>query len=159
MKVPLSAKLKGGNPKAVLASHFLILVYIPIHFLKFILFVLILLLRYYLYLYCVKSIQIRSFSGSQSYDQKRKLFRTNSFVLVHSSAKKILHWTANGKVFNTVVSHDFNMTSFSPCCHNRLACICFCACICLLSRIFCLACYRLCVEQWLAFHWDIGGIV
>ena len=35
----------------------------------------------------VKSIQIRSFSGPQSYDQKRKLFRTNSFVLVYSSAK------------------------------------------------------------------------
>ena len=25
----------------------------------------------------------------QDYDQKRKLFRTNSFVLAHSSAKKI----------------------------------------------------------------------
>ena len=95
----------------------------------------------------------------QVYDQKRKLFRTNSFVLAQSSAKKILHWTTNGKVFNTMVSHDFNMTSFSPCCHNWLACICFCACICLLYRIFCLACYRLCVEQLLTFHRDIGGIV
>ena len=28
------------------------------------------------------------FSGPQGYDQKRKLFRTNSFVLAHSSAKK-----------------------------------------------------------------------
>ena len=55
-----------------------------------------------------------------------------------------------------MVSHDFNMTSFSPCCHNWLGCICFCACICLLSRIFYLACYLLCVEQWLAFHWDIS---
>ena len=82
----------------------------------------------------------------------------NFFVLVVIS-EKILHWTTNGKVFNTMVSHDFNMTSFSPCCHNWLACICFCACICLLSRIFCLACYRLCVEQWLAFHWDIADIV
>ena len=55
-----------------------------------------------------------------------------------------------------MVSHDFNMTSFSPCCHNWLGCICFCVCICLLSRIFYLACYLLCVEQWLAFHWDIS---
>ena len=39
--------------------------------------------------HCVKSIQIRSFSGPQGYDQKRKLFRTNSFVLAHSSAKRI----------------------------------------------------------------------
>ena len=62
------------------------------------------------------------FSSPQGYNQKRKLFRT--------------------KVFHTVVSHDFNMMSFSPCCHNCLACICFCACICLLSRTFCLACYR-----------------
>ena len=51
-----------------------------------------------------------------------------------------------------MVSHDFNMTSFSPFCHNWLACICLCACICLLFRIFCLACYRLCVEQCLAFQ-------
>ena len=29
------------------------------------------------------------FSGPQGYNQKRKLFRTNNFVLVHSSAKKI----------------------------------------------------------------------
>ena len=58
-----------------------------------------------------------------------------------------------------MVSHDFDMTSFSPCCHNWLACVCFCACICLLFPIFCLACYRLCVEQRLAFHWDIGDIV
>ena len=29
------------------------------------------------------------FSGPQGYYQKRKLFRTNSFVLAHSSAKKI----------------------------------------------------------------------
>ena len=29
--------------------------------------------------------------SSQDYDQKRKLFRTNSFVLAHSSAKKILN--------------------------------------------------------------------
>ena len=107
--------------------------------------------------HCVKSVLY--FFCSQGYDQKRKLFCTNSFVLAHSSAKKNLHWTTNGKVFNTVVSHDFNMTSFSPCCHNWLACICFCACICLLSRIFCLACYRLCVEQLLAFHSDIGDIV
>ena len=71
----------------------------------------------------------------------------------------MLHWTTNGKVFNTMVSHDFNMTSFRSCCHNWLACICFCACICLLSRIFCLACYRLCVEQLLAFHWDTGEIL
>ena len=28
------------------------------------------------------------FSGPQGYDLKRKLFRTNSFVLAHSSAKK-----------------------------------------------------------------------
>ena len=28
------------------------------------------------------------FSAPQGYDQKRKLFRTNSFVLAHSSAKK-----------------------------------------------------------------------
>ena len=27
-------------------------------------------------------------SGRQGYDQKRKLFRTSSFVLAHSSAKK-----------------------------------------------------------------------
>ena len=27
-------------------------------------------------------------SGPQGYDQKRKLFRTNSFVLAHSLAKK-----------------------------------------------------------------------
>ena len=93
----------------------------------------------------------------QGYDQKRKLFRTNSFALAHSSAKKV--YTERLKVFNTMVSHDFNMTSFNPCCHNWLACICSCACICLLPRIFCLACYRLFVEQWLAFHWDIGDIV
>ena len=37
---------------------------------------------------CVKSIQIRGFSAPQGYDQKRKLFRTNSFVHAHSSAKK-----------------------------------------------------------------------
>ena len=66
--------------------------------------------------------------------------------------RKILHGTTNGKVSNTVVSHDFNMTSFSPCCHNWLSCFCFCACICLLSRNFCLVCYRLCAEQLLAFH-------
>ena len=71
----------------------------------------------------------------QGYDRKRKLFRTNNFVFAHSSAKKNLHWITNGKVFNTMVSYDFNMTSFSPCCHNWLACICFCACIYLLSRI------------------------
>ena len=29
------------------------------------------------------------FAFPQDYDQKRKLFRTNSFVLAHSSAKKI----------------------------------------------------------------------
>ena len=74
----------------------------------------------------------------------------NFFVLIvsclHTHQQK--HFTLNnGKVFNTVVSHDFNMTSLSPCCHNWLTCICFCVCICLLSRIFCLACYRLCVEQ------------
>ena len=40
-------------------------------------------------LQCVKSVQIRSFSWSTNYDQKRKLFRTISFVLAHSSAKKI----------------------------------------------------------------------
>ena len=32
--------------------------------------------------------------------------------------------------------YDFNMTSFSPCWHNWLACICFCTCICLLSAYF-----------------------
>ena len=58
-----------------------------------------------------------------------------------------------------MISHDFNMTSFSPCCHNWLACICFCAFICLLSRIFCLACYRLCVQKLLAFNWNRGDIV
>ena len=73
--------------------------------------------------------------------------------------KIFLHWTTNGKVFNTMVLHDFNMTSFSPCCHNWLACICFCVRICLLPRVFCFACYCLCVEQWLAFHWDIGDIL
>ena len=31
----------------------------------------------------------RVFSGPQGYDQKRKLFRTNSFVFAHSSAKRI----------------------------------------------------------------------
>ena len=77
---------------------------------------------------------------SRGYDQKRKLFRTNNFVLAHSSdQRKSLHKTTNVKVFNTMVSLDFNMTSFSPCCHNWLACICFSVCICLLSRIFCLA--------------------
>ena len=85
------------------------------------------------------------------------------FVLIVSCLRtrqqKILHWTTNGTVFNKMVSHDFNMTSFGHCCHNWLACICFCACIYLLSQIFCLACYRLRVEQWLAFHWDIGDIV
>ena len=30
-----------------------------------------------------------AFSGPQGYDHKRKLFRTNNFVLAHSSAKKI----------------------------------------------------------------------
>ena len=39
--------------------------------------------------HCVKNGQIRSSSGPQDYDQKRKLFRNNSFVLAHSSAKKI----------------------------------------------------------------------
>ena len=90
----------------------------------------------------------------QGYDQKCKHFRTNSFVL----AQKNLHWTTNDKVFNAMVSHDSNIMSFSPCCHNRLACICFCACICLLSPIFCLACYLLCVEHLPAFPWDIGDI-
>ena len=53
------------------------------------------------------------------------------------------------------------MRSFSPChcCHNLLACICLCAYICLLPRIFCLACYRLCVVRLPAFHWDIKDIV
>ena len=41
------------------------------------------------FVHCVKSVQIRSFPAPQDYDQKRKLFRTNSFVLAHSSAKKI----------------------------------------------------------------------
>ena len=95
----------------------------------------------------------------QGYDQKRKLFRTNGFVLAHLSAKKSLHWITNGKGFSTLVSHDFNMTSFSPCCHDWLACIYFCACICLLSPIFCLVCCCLFVEQLLPFHWDIGDIV
>ena len=35
-----------------------------------------------------KKCQIRTFFGPQVYDQKRKLFRTNSFVLAHL-AKKI----------------------------------------------------------------------
>ena len=30
----------------------------------------------------------RIISGPQDYDQKRKVFRTNGFVLAHSSAKK-----------------------------------------------------------------------
>ena len=49
-----------------------------------------------------------------------------------------------------------NVTSFRPCCHNWLVCICFCVCVCLLPRTFCLVCYCLCVEQLLAFHWDIA---
>ena len=50
------------------------------------------------------------------------------------------------------------MASFSPCYHNWLAWVCFCACICLLPRVSCLACYRLWVEQLLAFHWEIRDI-
>ena len=38
------------------------------------------------------------------YDQRCKHFCTNSFVLAHSSAKKIQR-TVNVKVFNTLVSH------------------------------------------------------
>ena len=87
----------------------------------------------------------------------------NFFVLIVSYLRtqqwKKLQWTTKVKVFNTMVSHECNMTSFSPCFHKWLASICFCAWVCLLPRIFCLACYRLCIEQFLAFHWDIGNIV
>ena len=41
---------------------------------------------------CVRTESIRENSRQrkrQGYDQKRKLFRTNSFVLTHSSTKKI----------------------------------------------------------------------
>ena len=80
-----------------------------------------------------------------------------STMLRSKTQKNAKNLTLNN--FNTMVSHDFNMTLFSPRCHNWLACICFCACICLLSQTFCLVCYRLCVEQLLAFHRDIGDIV
>ena len=82
------------------------------------------------------------------YNQKRKLFRTNSFVFAHSSAKKNYN-----EQLTLQSSIHFNVTSFSPCWHTWLACICFCACICLLPWIFCLACYLFCLEQLLAFHW------
>ena len=38
--------------------------------------------------HCVKYAQIQAFCDPQGYDQKRKLSRTNSFVLARSSAKK-----------------------------------------------------------------------
>ena len=38
--------------------------------------------------HCVKSDEIWAFSNPQNYDQKRKIFLTNSLVLAHSSAKK-----------------------------------------------------------------------
>ena len=44
--------------------------------------------------HCVKSVQIRNFFGPQGYNQKRKLFRTNSSVLAHSSAKNFTFWSA-----------------------------------------------------------------
>ena len=53
----------------------------------------------------------------KSYDQKHKLFRNNSFVLAHSSVKKIyseqLSLQYNGITW-------LNVTSFSPCYHNWL---------------------------------------
>ena len=85
---------------------------------------------------------------SQVHKVTIKLFRTNSLVLAHSSAKKFYIEQLTEKSS----THDFHMASFSPCCHNWRACTCFCACICLSSQVFCLACCRLCVEQWLAFH-------
>ena len=58
---------------------------------------------------------------SQVYDQKRKIFRNNSFVLVHSSTKKIYNeqLTLNSSV------QLYHMTEYdiiSSCCHNWLAC-------------------------------------
>ena len=57
----------------------------------------------------------------QVYDQKRKSFRTNSFVLAHSSTKKIY----NGQLTLNSSVQWYHMTKcdvISPCCHNWLAC-------------------------------------
>ena len=94
----------------------------------------------------------------RGYDQKRKLFRTNSFVRMHSSAKKVYNEQLTLKS-SIQWCHMIECDIFSPCCHNWPACICFCACICLLLRIFCLAYYRLCADRLPVFHRDIGDIV
>ena len=44
----------------------------------------------------MKSVQIQSYSWSQAYVQKHKLFRTNSFVLAHSSSSAKKFYTERG---------------------------------------------------------------
>ena len=78
---------------------------------------------------CVKNAKRRAFSelyfsvyGQNSITRlrsKREPFHTNNFVLAPSPRKKLT--INNGITW-------LNGTSFSPCCHNWLACICFCAC-------------------------------
>ena len=47
------------------------------------------------------------FSDPQGYDQKRKLFRTNSFVLAHSSAKKF--YIEQGTVKSAIQSYHMTL--------------------------------------------------
>ena len=98
--------------------------------------------------------KIRTKKAPQGYDQKYKPFRTNSLHLLNHQRIN-LQWRTNVKVLKYNSITWLNVTSFSPCCHNWLAFICFCACIYSLLRIFCLARYRVCVERLPAFYCDI----
>ena len=89
------------------------------------------------------------------YNQKRKLFHTNSFMFAHSSAKKNYNEQLTLKS-----SIHFNVTSFSPCWHTWLACICLCACICLLHIFICISEHECCFTKaiinfcfWVFFVW------
>ena len=98
------------------------------------------------------------FSGPQGYDQKRKLFRTNRFVLAQSSAKKfyIEQITVKPSIqwYHMTLIWRHLVLAVITAWHKLVSVPAFAY-----YRIFCLACYRLCVEQWPAFPWAIRDIV